>query len=101
MQLSHLQRLVGEVDAGDAGPARSHALGEYAATAADVQHALAAQAGEIVDVVQPQRVDVVQRLEFGARIPPTVRKLAEFLELERIDVNHGLWRSAFGDQLTS
>ena len=69
MQLRHLQRLGRQVDAEHVGAAARHRLGEDAAAAADVEHALAAQAGEAVDPVQPQRVDLVQRPEFARRCP--------------------------------
>ena len=49
--------------------ARGHAFGQDAAAAADVEHVLAAQAGDAVDVVEPQRIDFVQRLELARRDP--------------------------------
>ena len=88
MQLRDLERLFGEVDAGYPRAALRHAFGEYAAAAADVEHRFAAQARDTVDVVEPQRVDLVQRLEFAAGIPPAVRKLAEFVEFGWIYVDH-------------
>ncbi len=42
---------------------------------------------DLIDPAQAQRVDLVQRLEFAVRIPPAVGELAEFLELQRIDVD--------------
>jgi hypothetical protein len=41
-----------------------------------------------VDPVQAQGVDVVQRLEIAAGIPPAMRKLAEFLEFALVGVDH-------------
>ena len=40
----------------------------------------------LVDPVEPQRVDLVQRPELAVGVPPAVRELAEFLQLLRIDV---------------
>lgn len=54
VQSRHTERLVGEVDAGHVRTACRHALREYAATAADVEHALAAQADIAIDVVEAQ-----------------------------------------------
>src|SRR5690606_35153498 len=58
------------VDAGHMGAAPGHAFGEQAATATDVQYTLAGQRRALVNVVKPQRVDVVQRAELAGRIPP-------------------------------
>jgi hypothetical protein len=38
----------------------------------------------------------VQRLELCAGVPPAMGELAEFLELERVDVDHGFQRSDQG-----
>src|SRR6185295_8007028 len=46
---------------------------------------------------EPQRIDLVQRLEFALRIPPAVGQLTEFLEFDRIDIDHfqAAFRSTF------
>ncbi len=70
MQLRDLERLLGEIDAGHPRAARGHALGEYAAAAADVEHAACRSSPAMpVDVVEPQRIDLVQRLELGCADP--------------------------------
>jgi hypothetical protein len=74
------------IDAGHLGPARGHRLGQYSAAAADIEHATAGKAGVAIDVVQPQWVDFVQRLELAVRIPPAGSEPVEFLDLERVDV---------------
>jgi hypothetical protein len=52
-------------------PPAGHALGEDAAAAADVEHALAKQAAALVgDPVKAHRVDLMQRLEFALHVPP-------------------------------
>ena len=89
MQLGDLQGLVAQVDAGDLRAQAGHAFRQDAAAAADIQHGLAGQAGEAVDVVQAQRVDVVQRLEFAVRVPPAVGQLGEFFQFDRVGVGHG------------
>jgi hypothetical protein len=80
VQAGHTQRLVGEIDAGHRRASFAHGFGEQAAATTDVEHALAGELALTVDPVQAQRVDVMQRLEIAARIPPAMRKLAEFLE---------------------
>ena len=39
-----------------------------------------------VDPVEPNRVQFMQRLELGVRVPPAMRELAEFLQFVGIDV---------------
>src|SRR6266850_2248243 len=87
VELGNAQRFFREVDARDPGPAVRHRLGEDAAAAAHVEHALAAEARAAVDPVEAQRVDVVQGAELAVRVPPAVRELAEFLQLCRVGVH--------------
>jgi hypothetical protein len=42
-----------------------------------------------VDPVQANGVEFVQRFEFGVRVPPTMREVAEFLQFVGIGVGHG------------
>jgi hypothetical protein len=49
MQLRDLERLAGEVYAGDLCTASSHRLGQHAGTAADVEDTLACQHDQPVD----------------------------------------------------
>src|SRR5438445_136758 len=89
-QLGDAQRFLGEVDAGDAGATPGHRLGEDAAAATDIEHAFAGEAGTLVDPIEPQRIDFVQRTELALRIPPSRSELAELLELCRIGVHEPL-----------
>src|SRR5262245_3716013 len=89
MQLRHLERLIRKVYADDIRAACSHGLCQYAAPAAGIEHALVFEPHEPIDMIEPQRVDLVQRLEFGIGIPPPVGQLAEFFEFAGIDVDHG------------
>ena len=43
----------------------------------------------LIDVVQAQRVDLVQGLEFAVGIPPFVGEGAEFVEFQLVGVAHG------------
>jgi len=89
MQARDPERLFRQIDPGHDGAARRHRFGENAAAAADVQHALSREASAaLVDVFQPQRVDVVQRLEVACRIPPAMRQRAELLKFGWIGVDH-------------
>jgi len=64
------------------------ALGVQAAATADVEHTLAGQADGVVDPVQAQGVDIVQRLEFAVRIPPAVGEFSKFVEFGLVGVEH-------------
>jgi hypothetical protein len=79
MQVGHLQRLLGQVDAGHRGALARHRFAEDAAAAADVDDVLAGQRHARVDPFQAQRIDFVQRAELGGRVPPAVREVGEFL----------------------
>ena len=76
--IGDLQRLFGQVDALDARAQLRHRFGQDAAAAADVEHRLPFNAAMRVDPVQAQGIDLVQRLEFAARVPPAVGQFAEF-----------------------
>lgn len=65
VQARHRERRFAHVDAGDVGAALGHGFAEDAAAATDVEHLLAGQAGALVDPVDAQRVDVVERLELA------------------------------------
>ncbi len=90
MQFGHRERGVAQIDAGDRGAMRRHALGENAAAAADVEHGLALEPDAIIYIVEAQRVDVVQRLELAVRVPPARGQLLEFGDFFGIDVLGGL-----------
>ena len=62
------------VDGDDARAARGQTFGEQAAAAADVEHAQAGERRARRDVVEAQLVDVVQRAERAARVPPFARR---------------------------
>ena len=69
--------------------AHSHAFGQYAATAADIDDRLAAETDALVDVIETQRIDIVQRLEVARGIPPLVREFAELGQFGGIKIIHG------------
>ena len=71
VQPGNLQRCRTHIDAGYRGALGGHRFGEDAAAATDIDHAPALDAPtQAVDVIEPQRVDVVQWLEFAVCIPP-------------------------------
>lgn len=72
VQPGHRQRCFAHVDCSDIGASVRHALGQDAAAAADIQHPFAIQLHPLINVVQAQWVDVVQRFEFTLLIPPAV-----------------------------
>src|SRR3712207_828723 len=100
MKLCDLEGLFRKVDAGHLRACRGHGFAQDAAAAADIEHVLAAQAREAIDIAEPQRVDFVERLEFALRVPPRVGELAEFLELKRIDVHAGTYFQAGRSEFT-
>jgi hypothetical protein len=65
-----------------------HGLGQDAAAATHVEHALALERGELVDPLQAQGVDLVQWPELALRIPPAVGEITEFGQFLGVDVVH-------------
>ncbi len=87
VQASDAQGLLAHVDAGDLGAPTSHALGEDAAAATDVEDALAKQAAALVgDPVKAHRVDLMQRLELSLHVPPAGGDGFEFGDFCQIDI---------------
>ena len=67
-------------------PRDRHRFGENAAAAADVDDALPDEITMARDVVQAQRIDVVQRPKLAFGIPPSMRERFEFRDFRMIDV---------------
>ncbi|MNC35393.1 hypothetical protein D3C75_838770 [compost metagenome] len=88
VQARHGQRRLAHVDGCYGRAAQGHRLAEDAAAAADVEHPLAGQADALVDPVDPQRVDVVQRLELAFAVPPAVGQRFELGDFGAVDVAH-------------
>ena len=59
-------------------PSAGHALGQQAAAAPHIQRPLAGQGCPLVNVVQAQRIDIVQRFELAGRVPPAAGERLEF-----------------------
>ncbi|MNZ68379.1 hypothetical protein D3C78_866440 [compost metagenome] len=89
VQLGHGQWRFTHVDAGDGGATQGHGFTEDAAAAADIEDLLAGQLDPLVDPVDPQRVDVVQRLELALAVPPAVGQGFELGDFGVVDVAHG------------
>ena len=69
-------------------PLARERFGQNAAAAADIERHLALEAtAALGDVPEAQRIDIVQRLEFAAGIPPVMGERAELGELLGIDVD--------------
>jgi hypothetical protein len=88
VQFGDLERLLRQVDAADGGAGAGHRFGQDAAAAADVEHLLAGQRRQLVDPLQAQRVDLVQRPEFGIRVPPAVGEFGKFGDFGGVYVAH-------------
>ena len=87
MQSRDLQWGLAHVDAGDVGTARRHRFGQDATSTTDVEHLLPFEADACIDIVQAQRVDLVQRLELAVRIPPAFGQLLELVDFAVIDID--------------
>ena len=87
VQPGDAEGFLGEVDAGDLGAPGGHRFGKNAAAAADVDHLLASDAGVVVDPVEAQGVDLVERFELGFGVPPAVGEVTEFLQFGGIGVH--------------
>src|SRR3970040_1465757 len=88
MKLGDAQRLLREVDAGDARAAARHGLRKDPAAAADIEHLLPRELRMAVDPLQAQGIDIVQRLEFARRVPPAGRAVVELADFRLVDVRH-------------
>ncbi len=86
VELCDRKRGFAHVDPGHGRATGRHALREDPAAASHVQHGFVCEPGVLVDIVQPQRIDVMKRLELAARIPPAVGELLELGDLGLIDV---------------
>src|SRR5699024_8746502 len=64
----------GQIQTRDRGAASRYGFAENAGPAADVEHAGAIELAALVDVVQAQRVDVVQWPHVAVGVPPAVGK---------------------------
>src|SRR5215470_13049641 len=88
MKLSHPERFLRQVDARYLRAGLGHRLGEDSAPTANVENFLIVEsAAALRDVVESQRIDVVERLELAARVPPAMRQCAELGEFRRIGVD--------------
>jgi len=106
MQASDGQRRFAHVDAQHLRTPARHRFGQNTAAAAHVQHTLAAQRGAFVNPVQPQRVDLVQRLEFGVGVPPAGGQRFKLGDFGGIDIGcghdggpEGVWRKYNGKRV--
>ena len=75
MELGHLERLVGQVDAKHVATAPRHGIGEDSAPAAYVKHPSSGYGGDTFDPLQAERINFMQRPEFTFQIPPPVGQL--------------------------
>ncbi|MCY1442151.1 hypothetical protein D9M71_585030 [compost metagenome] len=90
MQLGNRQRRFAHVDTRHGRAALGHGFTEDATAATHVEHFLAGQIDPLVNPVDPQRVDVVQRFEFAFAVPPAMGQGLEFGDFGVVDVAHGL-----------
>ena len=78
MELGYRQWRLAHIDTGNMGAPQCHAFGQQPAAAANIQSPFTGQRYAFVDVIQPQRVDVVQWLELAGRVPPAAGERLEF-----------------------
>ena len=93
------------IGADDVGAEPRQRLGQDAAAAADIEHAQAVEAVELLgvaaetrgrlvaDVAEPHRIELVQRRHLAARVPPLGGERGETRDLGRVD---GGCAAAFG-----
>ncbi|MNM52751.1 hypothetical protein D3C81_638390 [compost metagenome] len=87
VQAGDPEGLLAHVDAGHLGAASGHALGEDAATAADVEHALAKQTAALLgDPVKAHRIDLMQGFELALHVPPAGGDGFKFGDFCQIDI---------------
>ena len=78
------RRVCGEIDAQHHGATPRHRVSRDAAATAHIEDLLARECRQLVDPVEPQRVDLMKRFELAVRVPPAVGQFTEFREFLRI-----------------
>ena len=78
----------GRIKAGHLRAKARQRLRQDAAAAADIEYPFARKARVRVDPVEANRIQFMQRFEFGIRVPPAMREIAEFLQFVGIGVGH-------------
>jgi hypothetical protein len=86
MQARNGQRCLSHIGAGNFGTACCHAFTQNSAAAAYIKYALSGKRAAGVDKVEPERIDVVQGLEFTLLVPPARRQFFELSDLDWINV---------------
>ena len=77
MQACDFEHARRQIDAHHVGTATRERFAENAAAAPDIEHARALQPNALGNVVQPCRIQVVQRARLAIDIPPSRRELVE------------------------
>ncbi|KAG1186374.1 hypothetical protein G6F35_014668 [Rhizopus arrhizus] len=86
MQARDLDQFRGQVDGGDVGTGLRQCLAQQATTATDVEHARTAQWHAVGHVLQPHRVQRMQRLLRAVSVPPAVGQRGELVQLGLIEI---------------
>ncbi len=88
---------MGQIDPDNVRAPLSHGLTEYSAAAPNIQHAGTLERGPRVDIVQSQRVDLVERFQRAVRVPPLIGQrleLGKFLGIACVLIFDGLVHEA-------
>jgi hypothetical protein len=88
VKICHAERLARQVDSLHVGAQSGHRFRQDAAAAANIEHPLAGQVRLSIDPVEPDRIQFMQRFEFGVRVPPAMGEIAEFLQFVGIGIGH-------------
>jgi len=91
MQAGNGQRRLAHVDPCHGSATLSHCFAENSATAADVQDLFAGQRNVLINPVDPERIDFVERFELAFAVPPPMGEGFEFGDFGVVDVAHGLF----------
>ncbi|KAG1386161.1 hypothetical protein G6F60_014578 [Rhizopus arrhizus] len=86
MQARDLDQFRGQGDGGDVGTGLRQCLAQQATTATDVEHARTAQWHAVGHVLQPHRVQRMQRLLRAVSVPPAVGQRGELVQLGLIEI---------------
>ena len=90
MQARHRQRRFAQVNPQYLRTTLGHAFSQNTAAAADIQHPLPGQpANVLLDVIKPQRIQIVQGFKFAVRIPPTAGEFLKFGDFLQVYVEMG------------
>ena len=88
MQFRDRQRSFSLIDRGDCCAMMGQCLGQNASAAANVQDPLLHQIDVLAYLIDPERVDIMQRFEFAVWIPPARSESLKLADFKIVNIFH-------------